>query len=75
MWRTCFRLRRTSDAPSLCCLGTASAFNRLDRLLADDGLRERLREAAGDVATHYRESVAVTDLADRLIRMARGRDS
>ena len=47
----------------------------VERLLADAGLRERLGEAAGDVATHYRESAAVTDLADRLIRMARRRDS
>ncbi len=43
----------------------------VERLLADDGLRERLGEAAGDVALHYREAAAVTDLADRLIRLAR----
>jgi len=47
----------------------------VERLLADAGLRERLGEAAGDVALHYRESAAVTDLADRLIRVARRRDS
>ncbi len=47
----------------------------VERLLADAGLRERLGEAAGDVAQHYREAAAVTDLADRLIRLARGRDS
>jgi glycosyltransferase involved in cell wall biosynthesis len=45
----------------------------VERLLADDGLRERLGEAAGDVALHYHESAAVTDLADRLIRVARRR--
>ena len=47
----------------------------VERLLADAALRERLGEAAGDVALHYRESAAVTDLADRLIRVARRRDS
>ena len=47
----------------------------VDRLLNDPGLRERLGEAAGDVALHYSESAAVTDLADRLIRLARSRDS
>jgi glycosyltransferase involved in cell wall biosynthesis len=47
----------------------------VERLLADAALRERLGEAAGDVATHYRESAAVTNLADRLIRVARSRDS
>ena len=47
----------------------------VERLLADAALRERLGEAAGDVALHYREAAAVTDLADRLIRVARGRDS
>ena len=47
----------------------------VERLLADAGLRERLGEAAGDVALHYREAAAVTDLADRLIRLARRRKS
>ena len=47
----------------------------VERLLADAGLRERLGEAAADVATHYRESAAVTNLADRLIRAARRGDS
>jgi glycosyltransferase involved in cell wall biosynthesis len=47
----------------------------VERLLADAGLRERLGEAAGDAAQHYREAAAVTDLADRLIRLARRRDS
>ncbi len=47
----------------------------VERLLADPALRERLGEAAADVATHYREAAAVTDLADRLIRIARRRDS
>ena len=47
----------------------------VERLLADDGLRERLGEAAGDVALHYREAAAVTDLADRLIRLARHREA
>jgi glycosyltransferase involved in cell wall biosynthesis len=42
----------------------------VERLLADAGLRERLGEAAGDVALHYTESAAVTDLADRLLRVA-----
>ena len=45
----------------------------VERLLDDAGLRERLGEAAGDVALHYSESAAVTDLADRLIRLARAR--
>ncbi len=43
----------------------------VERLLDDAGLRERLGEAAADVALHYSESAAVTDLADRLIRVAR----
>jgi glycosyltransferase involved in cell wall biosynthesis len=47
----------------------------VERLLADAALRERLGDAAGDIATHYRESAAVTDLADRLIRVARRRDA
>lgn len=56
--------------------GHAQAIVReVERLLADGALRERLGEAAGDVATHYRESAAVTNLADSLIRVARRRDS
>jgi len=45
----------------------------VNRLLADAALRERLGEAAADVAPHYREAVAVTHLADLLIRVARRR--
>jgi glycosyltransferase involved in cell wall biosynthesis len=52
-----------------------SIVREVDRLLADPALRERLGEAAGDVAQHYREAAAVTDLADRLMRVARQRDS
>lgn len=52
-----------------------SIVREVDRLLADPALRERLGEAAGDVAQHYREAAAVTDLADRLMRVARERDS
>jgi glycosyltransferase involved in cell wall biosynthesis len=52
-----------------------SIVREVERLLADAGLRERLGEAAADVATHYRESAAVTNLADRLIRVAHSRDS
>ena len=43
--------------------------SEVDRLLADAALRERLGEAAADVALHYRASVAVNDLADRLLRV------
>jgi glycosyltransferase involved in cell wall biosynthesis len=43
----------------------------VDRLLDDAALRERLGEAAADVALHYSESAAVTDLADRLLRLTR----
>jgi glycosyltransferase involved in cell wall biosynthesis len=46
----------------------------VERLLSDAALRERLGEAAGDVALHYREAAAVTDFADRLIRVARRRE-
>jgi hypothetical protein len=41
----------------------------VERLIADAELRERLGEAAADAALHYRESAAVGDLADRLLRV------
>jgi glycosyltransferase involved in cell wall biosynthesis len=41
----------------------------IERLLADSELRERLGEAAADVAVHYRAPAAVSDLADRLLRV------
>ncbi len=41
----------------------------VERLIADASLRERLGEAAADVALHYRSSVAVTALADRVLRV------
>ena len=52
-----------------------SIVREVDRLLADPALRERIGEAAGDAAQHYREAATVTDLADRLMRVARTRDS
>jgi glycosyltransferase involved in cell wall biosynthesis len=41
----------------------------IERLLADSELRERLGEAGADVAVHYRAPAAVSDLADRLLRV------
>ena len=52
-----------------------SIVREVDRLLADPALRERIGEAAGDAAQHYGEAAAVTDLADRMLRVARTRDS
>jgi glycosyltransferase involved in cell wall biosynthesis len=40
-----------------------------ERLIGDAALRERLGEAAADAALHYRESAAVSHLADRLLRV------
>ena len=37
--------------------------------MVDPELREQLGEAAREVALHYRESAAVTNLADRLLRV------
>jgi glycosyltransferase involved in cell wall biosynthesis len=47
----------------------------LVELYRDAGIMVALGEAAGDAAQHYREAAAVTDLADRLMRVARTRDS
>jgi glycosyltransferase involved in cell wall biosynthesis len=52
-----------------------SIVREVNRLFADPALRERLGEAAGDAAQHYREAAAVTDLADRLTRVARAREA
>ena len=52
-----------------------SIVREVERLLGDPALRERLGEAAGDAAQHYREAVAIADLADRLMRVVRTRDA
>jgi glycosyltransferase involved in cell wall biosynthesis len=41
----------------------------VDRLIADAGLRERLGDAAAEVALHYRAAAAVNNLADRFLRV------
>jgi len=48
---------------------TQSIVQEVERLMVDPELRERLGEAAREVALHYRESAAVTNLADRLLRV------
>jgi glycosyltransferase involved in cell wall biosynthesis len=61
-----------SDGESALVIPTRQAqaiVGEVERLIGDAALRERLGEAAADAALHYRESAAVSHLADLLLRV------